>query len=73
MTAVRVAVDDKHYTHNQGVPATDVVVTHNLGKYPAVSITDTSLREIDCDVQHLNMNQTRITMVYATSWVAVFN
>lgn len=73
MTATRVATDDKHWTHVQSVPTTDTVVTHNLGKYPSVTVVDSSGRELIVDVQHLSMTQTRVTTAAETSWTGYFN
>jgi hypothetical protein len=44
---------DQTYTQIFGT-ASVVSVVHNLGKYPAVSVTDTALDEVEGDVRHLS-------------------
>jgi hypothetical protein len=38
-----------------------VTVTHNLGKYPAVSVLDSAGDECEGDVDHLSVNQFTVT------------
>jgi hypothetical protein len=52
---------DKHYRHTQGVPATQWTVHHNLGKFPAVTVTDTSGSEVEGEVTHINNNMLVLT------------
>lgn len=49
-------VSDKHYRHTQGIPATTWTIAHNLGKYPSVTVVDTSGTEYECDVTHIDAN-----------------
>lgn len=53
----------------QGIPGEDknfvqlftnqdtVTVTHNLNKYPSVTVTDSTGEEVEGDIEHLSVNQ----------------
>ncbi|MFA6950966.1 MAG: hypothetical protein WCQ70_09795 [Lentimicrobiaceae bacterium] len=47
---------DKHYSYTQGSPSLSWSIIHNLGKYPSVTITDSSGTEIGCEVIHNDLN-----------------
>lgn len=47
---------DKNYVFNQGVASSVWNITHNLGKFPSVTVVDSSGREVIGDVQHLTIN-----------------
>jgi hypothetical protein len=51
-----IKVNQEHYTHTQNVSSATWVVTHNLGKFPAVSIVDTGNNEVVGDVVYVNQN-----------------
>lgn len=51
---------DKHYSQAFTF-LSSVVVTHNLGKYPAVTIIDSAGDEVVGAVEHNNENQLTIT------------
>lgn len=51
-----VKVNQEHYTHTQNVSSATWIVTHNLGKFPAVSIVDTGNNEVVGDVAYINEN-----------------
>lgn len=53
---------DKHYTHDQFIPASVWEINHNLGKKPSVTITDTAGSVIEGKVT-LN-NGTKITIEF---------
>ena len=57
----------------QGVPSTEWVVQHNLDKFPAVTVLDSSGNEYEVDVFHIDKNTTRISFSVAFSGTAVFN
>jgi hypothetical protein len=55
-------VADKHYEYVQASPAQQVTVTHNLGKYPAVTVLDLATGdEMICDVEHVSTAQVAVT------------
>lgn len=52
---------------------TDVVITHNLAKYPSVTVFDSAGDEIEGDYQHLDTARTRLTFSAGFSGKAIFN
>lgn len=44
------------HIHNQTVSASTWSITHNLNKYPSVSIVDSSNEEVIGEVEHINSN-----------------
>lgn len=65
--------NDKHYTHNQNNASAIWNVTHNLGKYPSVSVTlSTGLQGI-AQVDYINENSLTITLKSAESGKAYLN
>lgn len=47
---------DKNYVHNQSVPSADWEIHHNLGKFPAVSVIDSSGALVHGDCQYVDAN-----------------
>ena len=65
--------NDKHYTHNQNNASVVWNVTHNLNKYPSVSVTlSTGLQGI-AQVDYIDENSLTITFTGATSGKAYLN
>jgi hypothetical protein len=64
---------DKHYTHEQSIPASTWTVTHNLGKKPAVSVTDSAGTAVHGEINYIDLNQVELVFNAAFSGVAVFN
>lgn len=52
---------DLSYTHSQSVALSTWPVTHNLGKYPSVTVIDSAGTEVEGAVQHLSTTQLVIT------------
>lgn len=48
----------ENYLHDQGIPSATWVVSHNLGKYPSVTVIDSANREVVGEVIHTSTNQT---------------
>lgn len=67
------SVSDANYRHVQTTAAGVWVVTHNLGKYPAVQIVDTSGQIVMGDIVHDSINQLTITFSAITSGEAYCN
>lgn len=63
---------DKNYVFNL-TGESDVVVTHNLGKFPSVTIFDSSGNEIQGDYQFLDTLRTRLIFSAGFSGKAIFN
>lgn len=47
---------DKHYAHTQAVASAAWAITHNLNKYPAVTITDSAGDEVEGEVHYDSLN-----------------
>jgi len=47
---------DRHFEYSQGTPLLSWSIIHNLGKYPSVTITDSSGTELECEVIHNDLN-----------------
>ena len=66
-------VDDKNYVHVQGEANTVWEITHNLGKYPSVTVIDSASNVVEGDVEYLNTNIVRITFSAAFSGSVTLN
>jgi hypothetical protein len=64
---------DLSHTHTQGVPLDTWAVTHNLGKFPSVSVVDSAGTLVEGGVQYIDANNVVLTFVGAFSGVAYFN
>jgi len=51
---------DKYYIQNFLTSST-VAVTHNLAKYPSVTVHDSSGDEVEGNVEHININSLTVT------------
>lgn len=61
------------YIHNQ-LLATDVwVIEHNLGRFPSVTVVDSTRREFEGEVKYDNERRLRITFSAAFSGQAYLN
>jgi len=54
-------VKDKNYHHVQANPSRVWEITHNLDKYPSVTIFDFSGTEYEAEVTHLDINSSILT------------
>lgn len=61
------------HIHTQDVPATQWNVTHNLGKFPSVSVVDSAEQEVIGEVEHISDTVLRITFSAAFSGKAYIN
>ena len=66
-------VGDKYYHHVQVNPSRVWEITHNLAKYPTVTITDTSGNEYEGDVNQIDENMIVLTFSAALSGFADLN
>lgn len=64
---------DKNFVHIQSVPSAIWTVTHNLNKYPAVSITDSANEEVIGEVNYVDLNTVIIEFSAPFSGKAFFN
>ena len=61
------------YIHNQTVSSTTWNVTHNLNKFPSVSIVDSANTEVIGEVEHIDSNNLTIKFSAAFSGKAYLN
>lgn len=66
-------VEDKNYVYEWNTLETSIAVTHNLDKYPAVSIIDTAGSEIIGDITYIDTDTVTISFSAATRGKALFN
>lgn len=64
---------DKHFTHNQSSASSTWNVSHNLGKFPSISVIDSSKNVVVGDVQYVDNNNLIITFTAAFSGKAYMN
>lgn len=64
---------DANYLHVQNTPTTAWHVTHNLGKYPSVSIIDSGGTVVEGLVLHNSVNDCTITFALAFAGSAALN
>lgn len=62
-----------NYLHDQGIPLAQWIITHNLNKYPSVTVIDSSNREVEGAVEHLNLNELKISFNNPFSGKATLN
>lgn len=73
-TSVATAAEgDKNYVHTQGAAATSWVVTHNLNKFPSVTVVDSGGTVVMGTVVHNSVNQATLSFSAAFSGKAYFN
>lgn len=58
------------FTHTQGAAATVWTITHNLGFYPAITVFDSGLSEVEGAISHQNVNSLTITFSVSISGTA---
>jgi hypothetical protein len=61
------------HVHTQTVPALEWTVTHNLGKYPSVSIVDSAEEEVIGEVEYVDTNSLIVKFTAAFSGKAFIN
>lgn len=64
---------DANFVYNQVALSDTWTITHNLGKYPAVSIVDSGGTTIIGDIEYLSVNQVQLTFTTALVGSAYFN
>ena len=64
---------DYTYTHNQITPTNTWIITHNLSKYPSVTVVDSGGTVVLGDVKYINENQIEINFTSGFSGKAYLN
>jgi len=65
--------DDLNFTFTQSTPATSWSITHNLGKFPSVSVVDSANTQVIGEVDYIDDNSLTITFTAAFSGKAYLN
>lgn len=61
------------YTHNQMVPAADWTITHNLARFPSVTVIDSAGSTVVGDVEYLSNNAISVHFTAAFGGSAYLN
>ena len=64
---------DANYVHSQGVPASQWVITHNLGKKSSVTVVDSADQVVIGQVTYNSVNQDTLDFQGSFSGKAYFN
>jgi hypothetical protein len=64
---------DKNLEHIQTIPSKIWIITHNLNKYPAITLLDANNREIKGEVKHNSINQITVTFNQELTGKVIFN
>jgi hypothetical protein len=67
------SASDKHYEFDQGVPASVWTITHNMGKFPAVSVVDSGGTIVEGQVDYVDNNNLTIKFTASFSGKAYLN
>jgi len=67
------ASGDKNFVFTQNVASATWVITHNLGKYPSVSIVDSADTKVNGEIQYDNINQVTVSFRSAFAGKAFLN
>tara|TARA_S200002703_G_scaffold156901_2_gene163519 strand:- start:201 stop:896 length:696 start_codon:yes stop_codon:yes gene_type:complete len=67
------SASDKTFVHDQAVPSAIWTITHNLGKFPSVSVVDTQKTIYWGNVEYINSNQLKVTFSAAFAGQAFLN
>ena len=64
---------DLNYTHNQPNPSAEWTITHNLGKFPSVSVADSGGNQWQTEVDYVDENTCIVRFSSAFSGKAYLN
>jgi hypothetical protein len=64
---------DANHVHSQGVPASQWVITHNLGKKTSVTVVDSADQVVIGQVTYNSVNQVTLDFQGSFSGKAYFN
>lgn len=61
------------YVHQQDAASSVWVIAHNLGRYPSVTVCDSSNRKVEGEVRYNSSNAVTVTFTVPFSGVAYLN
>lgn len=65
--------EDKHFTHIQNLASDYWKITHNMNKYPSVTVLDSAGSIIICEIEYIDTNNIALIMSAPFSGVAYLN
>lgn len=71
--SINQTITDKNYTHHQDLASDRWVITHNLGKFPSVTIVNSAGEQVIADVTYINSNVVEASFMGAFAGVAYLN
>jgi hypothetical protein len=72
-TTINLGTGDARYVHSQGSAAATWTITHNLNKYPSVTIVDSGSNVQIGEVLYNSLDQVTVTFAAAFSGYAYLN
>ena len=73
LTYDAVSASDKNFVFTQNVASSTWIVTHNLNKFPSVSVVDSANTTVYGEVEYNSVNQVTITFLFPFTGKAYFN
>lgn len=64
---------DLTYVHSQGVASSTWSITHNLNKYPSVTVVDSAKNTIEGEVEYDSLNKVTLYFAFSFSGSAYLN
>jgi hypothetical protein len=64
---------DKNFVFEQDTPLQEWIVTHNMNKYPAVTILDTNEKEIIGEIEYIDENSLAVRFNYNLTGKVICN
>lgn len=68
-----VTLTSQTFVFEQGIPATEWVINHNLNKFPSVTLVDSSGRQFKAQIDYTNLNNLTVSMNGGTAGKAYLN
>jgi hypothetical protein len=72
-TTIELGAGDANYVHNQASASNTWTITHNLGKYPSVTIVDSGSNVQIGEILYNSLNQVTVTFAASFSGFAYLN
>ena len=64
---------DLNYTHNQTIASATWTISHNLNKFPSVTVVDSANRQVFCQAEYIDANNLTLTFSAAFKGKAFCN
>lgn len=70
---IKIQYLNETYTHDQMIPSSEWHIYHQLGKYPSVTVVDSSESVVLGEIQYLNQNEVILRFMSEFSGIAYLN